>query len=360
MSKASIAVIGAGLIGREHMRFLQASNSADLVAVADANPAAAIVAAEAGVPFYEDYRRLLDEMRPEGVIAAVPNHLHLEAALAAIERGITVLIEKPIAPTIAEARQIEDASVASGIQVLVGHHRRHSPDMVAGRELIASGGLGRVLSANGMLYNRKNDEYFDTDWRTSPGTGGPILINLIHELDCLRYVVGEIDTVTALVSHAGRELAVEDTVSALIRFEGGAIGSFALSDAIPSPWVWDSASGQGPYYPYQPGSCYWVGGTTGSLALPSMEWWHNRPGEDWRHPLLREYVPIDHSGCYDNQIDHFVRMIRDGEPSRCDANEGLKTLAATLAVQRSADEGRPVAVAELLADNASDLVGGSR
>lgn len=352
MSKAKIAVIGTGIIGREHVNFVVDSTSAQLAAIADANPAAASVAAEYGVPFFEDYRQMLDEIEPDGVIAAVPNQLHLEVALAAIERGVPVLIEKPIAATVAEAKQIEAASRAAGVPVLVGHHRRHSPDMVTGRELIRSGGLGKVLAAGGVHYMRKEPGYFEVPWRLQPGVGGPIMINLIHDLDAFRYLIGDIESVSAIAGHEGRELAVEDTAGVVLRFANGAIGTFVLSDAIPSPWVWDIATGQSPSFPYAHGSNYYIGGLEGSLALPGMEHWTHGPGEHWRFPLNRRIVPIDHSGTYPNQLNHFVAMIQEGVPSLCDASEGLATLAAIIAVQRSADEGRTVTVAEVLESEA--------
>ena len=92
-----------------------------------------------------------------------------------------------------------DAQAQSGVAVLVGHHRRHNPINARAREIVQSGRLGRLVSANVMATFLKPDGYFDAAWRKQKG-GGPILINLSHEIDMLRFFMGEIDTVQAISS----------------------------------------------------------------------------------------------------------------------------------------------------------------
>jgi predicted dehydrogenase len=342
-----IAVLGAGLIGAEHIKFIQGLGSTHLVAVCDVSAAAAERVQGIGVPFFTDFERLLEEMRPEAAIIALPNPLHAAAALSCMQRGIPSLVEKPLADTLPAALELVAASDAAGVPVLVGHQRRHSPDIAAARHAVEQGALGTLVAINGIWFMRKHASYFDTPWRRVEG-GGPFLINLIHDIDCFRFLCGEIESVQAMASSRIRGFPVEDTAALLMRFRSGAIGSMVLSDAVPSPWAWDTASGQAPYFPHTPSNCYYLGGTAASLAVPGMELWGHRAGGDWRDPLLQQHLATERSNCYINQLRHLVEIVRRGVKPLCDARDGMLTLAATLAVGVAAKEGRVVEVAELI------------
>lgn len=293
------------MIGREHLRFVRQSQRCELVAIADPSPDAAILANDLGVPDFESHDAMLDTVRPDGVILAVPNDQHKATALACISRGIPALLEKPIADNVASAAEVVRRSQESSVPILIGHHRRHSPDMVTARKLVRDGVLGRPTAANGMWMSRKPPEYFANEWRRHPG-GGPFLINLIHEIDCLRFLFGEISTVHAMTANEVRGFDTEDTGAIAFRFENGALGTFTISDAVPSPWIWDVASGQGAYFPFTYGDCYFLGGTDASLAVPSMRLhWHG-DGDNWQQPTVSKTVPTPRTNCYVNQLDHFI------------------------------------------------------
>src|SRR4029077_20310972 len=166
-------------------------------------------------------------------IVANPNALHRATALAAIARGIPTIVEKPIADTIPDARAIVEAAARANVPVLTGHHRRHNPIMQAARDFVASGALGRIVAVSGTWLHRKPDDYFDVTWRREAG-GGPILINAIHDIDCLRMVVGEIEIVQAAASNGVRGFPVEDTAAAVLTFANGALGTFIVSDSTAS------------------------------------------------------------------------------------------------------------------------------
>ena len=94
----------------------------------------------------------------------------------------------------------------------------------------------------------KPDDYFDAAWRRTPGVGGTFLINLIHEIDLLRFVCGEIVAVSAMASSAVRGLAVEDTGALVFQLDNGALASLVISDTAAGPWCWDLAAGDGPRF----------------------------------------------------------------------------------------------------------------
>jgi predicted dehydrogenase len=348
MSQVRIALMGAGLIGREHVELVAAHPDAVLVALADVSSEAESLAASRDASYFAEYTRMLDEVRPDGAIVALPNQLHLEAGLACVDRGIPTLVEKPIADTVAAARTLVEAAEQSGVPILVGHHRRHSPDIREARAAILRGDLGEIVAVNGLCLIRKHDSYFEADWRRRAG-GGPLLINAIHDIDCLRFLCGEIESVQAIASSAVRGHEVEDTAAVLLRFESGALGTFLLSDAVPSPYFWDTASGQALYFPSRPEDSYVIGGSKATLAVPSLDLWAHPPGGDWRDEIGASRLAIESSRCYANQLGNFIGVIRGEEEPVVTARDATRTLAATLAVEQAAVAGRPVAVAELLA-----------
>lgn len=349
MKRLQIGLAGAGLIGAEHARFITESNACDLAGVADPTARGASIASNAEVPHFPDLESLIGSVAVDAVIVAVPTALHEDVALACIERNLPVLIEKPIADTVAAAARIAHASEAAGVPVLVGHHRRHSPDFQNARRLVSAGKLGDMVAANGMWMARKPDTYFETEWRRQPG-GGPILINLIHEIDCLRFVMGDVLSVQAFIANEARGLAVEDTAAIALRFSSGALATFIVTDAVPSPWFWDAASGQGAYFPYQHGDSYFFGGTAASLALPSMQLRWHAENESWQHPLISTTVPISQTRCYTAQLSHFIEVAKGWTPAICTAREGLNTLATTIATVKAAATGASVNVEDLMAD----------
>src|SRR5450432_4209471 len=251
MSKFRIAVIGAGAFGQRHLGYLQREPMCEVVAIADPMPAAAELATAQGYRYFSDYRAMLDTVRPEGAIIASPNALHASMGLDCAQRGVNILVEKPIAESLAAAQSLAAAAERAGVALLVGHHRRYNPIIEKAREIVRGGGIGRLTAAVALWLIRKPDAYFDVAWRREPG-GGPVLINLIHDIDDLRFICGEIASVQAVTSSAVRGFAVEDTAAITLCFADGAIGTATLSDAVPAPWSWELTSGEAAHHPQRP------------------------------------------------------------------------------------------------------------
>lgn len=342
-----VALVGAGAFGRKHLALLASEPGFAPAGIADPSPEARALAEAHGLPWHADPSALLDAVRPDGAIVVTPNRLHVEHGLLCIGRGVPVLVEKPVAETPEGGEQLAAASERAGVPVLVGHHRRHNPILEAAREIVGSGRLGRVVAANLTWLIRKPDAYFDAAWRREPG-GGPVLINLIHEIDALRFVLGEVAAVRAMAANAVRGFPVEDTAAVLLRFASGALGTVILSDATETPWNWELTSGENPIYPHQPAECGVIAGTRGSLSIPGLDVWHHaeRPGTErgWTAPMLRERVPLAPDDAYRRQLRHFGRVIRREEAPRVPARDATRTLAACLAILDSARTGREVAL----------------
>jgi predicted dehydrogenase len=345
VSPLRLAIAGFGGFGQQHATTARANPDCTLVAIADPAPDAAARAAALGLAAHADPVAMLDAVAPQALIVATPNATHVPVALAAIERGIPVLVEKPIAESLDGARKLVEASAARDVPVLVGHHRRYNPIVEDARAAVASGALGRVVAVHAFFVIRKPDDYFDARWRREPG-GGPLLINAIHDIDNLRYIVGEIDEVEAMTAHAARGFAVEDTAAVLLRFASGALGTLVVSDASPAPWSWELTSGEAQRYPQRPGDCYFIAGTEGSLSLPSSTAWHYAATPSWTEPLAgvrRDVVAADPQP---RQLAHFLRVARRAERPRIDAADAFRTLAVTTAIADSAARRGPVKVAQ--------------
>ena len=188
-----IAVAGAGLIGRRHVEEVDASADAVLAAIVDHGPAGPELAARFGVPVHRSLDDLFATDPPDGVVLATPNQAHVEGGLACVAAGVPVIVEKPIADSVAGATRLVEAGEAAGVPVLTGPHRNNSTVMAAARAIVRSGRLGRIVAVTGTALFHKPDDYFDVGggWRRLPG-GGPVLLNLIHDVNALLSLVGDV------------------------------------------------------------------------------------------------------------------------------------------------------------------------
>lgn len=349
MAPVRIAVIGAGLIGRTHIQVLRSGNpDYTLAAVADPAPAAAEEAKKLGYPIFASIEEMLDKAKPDGAIVAVPNQMHVAVGKACIARNIPIIIEKPIADDVASALDLVEAAEKAGVATMVGHHRRHNPIMRKAAEIIAGGGIGRVVAVNGLWLSHKPEPYFNVTWRKEPG-GGPVLINAIHDIDCLRMLCGDIETVSAATGNAIRKFEVEDTAAAVLQFKSGALGTLLVSDTVSTPFTWEWGSRENPHRPHEPENCFLVAGTQGSLSVPTLQHRWHKPGEEsWDNPLLQIRVPFWPADAYHEQMRNFCGVIRGTEKPVLSGRDGTNTLATTLAITESARRGRPVRVDEML------------
>ena len=349
MSQVRIGVIGAGLIGRKHIEVLRSGQAAyTLAGVADPSPEAQAEAREFGYDCFASIEELLDKAKPDGAIVAVPNQMHVEAGLKCIERGVPIIVEKPVADTVPDALRLIEAAEAAGVATLTGHHRRHNPVMRRAAELIREGAVGKVVAATSVWLAHKPVGYHDLAWRREPG-GGPVLINAIHEIDCLRMLCGDVDTVQAADSGAVRGFEVEDTAAAILRFKSGALGTLLLSDTVSSPWSWETTSGENPLYPKTGLDSIMVGGTRGSLTVPSLDLrWHEAGEESWWNPLQQKREPIIPADPYYEQMQNFAGVIRGTEEPVLSGRDGTKTLATTLAITESAKTGQVVRIDDMM------------
>ncbi|MDR3436580.1 Gfo/Idh/MocA family oxidoreductase [Telmatospirillum sp.] len=347
-----LLVVGAGLIGQVHIRSILGLPEAKLVGIVDDAPHIQKQAAELGVPWGTDLEPMLRACHPDGVIVSVPNQFHFSVGMTLLRHRLPMLMEKPVCDTVSQAREFADAAEQAGVAVLAGHHRRHGPTIQRAKEIIASGRLGRISAVHGFCWVLKPKDYFEGKgaWRAQPG-GGVVLINLIHVIDDLRNLCGEIASVQAAASNAARGFPVEDTIGIILTFRSGAIGTLAVSDAAASPWSWELTSGENKAFPHTAESCYLVAGMEASLSIPRLEIWHHGAERSWWSPIHADRVVAPEADAFTlkshadpmvNEMRHFCDVVRGRAEPLLDARGGARTLEATLAVVEAARSGKAV------------------
>lgn len=347
-----IAVIGAGLIGRKHAKLIAAQNDCSLAGICDLDPNRRPLAERLAVPFYRDLKELLEQENPEGAIISTPNDSHAAVSEVCARQGVHILVEKPIADNLQDASRIIRAAQQAGTRVLVGHHRRHNPLIGSARSIVQGGDLGDLVGISVLWSLLKPIDYYDVKWRCRRPGGGPTFINLIHELDTLRFICGEIRRVFAQCNSKVRQLEVEDSLTISLTFENGVLGCLLGSDTTPSPWSYEATTHENPYYWHSDENCYYFLGTSGSLSFPRMELWsYAKPDRrGWQHPLrksCREVAPADPLQL---QLEHFCQIIRNQEEPLIDGVDGSRSLAVALAVLESMERQIPI-VPQTVADS---------
>ena len=350
MEQTRLAIIGTGRMGVRHAELVHAHPMCSLVGVCDTDPSRKAVADRFGVPFHTSVEALIEARKPAGAIIATPTSHHASVAEMCAERSVHVLIEKPIADTMEGARRIIETTRNCSTRVLVGYHRRHNALILRARELVRGGAVGKLVGVSVLWAALKPEDYFDIDWHRERGVGGPTLINLVHDLDSLRFICGEITEVYAQMRSDVRALDVEDSVSISLCFRDGALGTVLASDACPSPWSYEATTGENPSFFHADESCYHFFGTEGALASPPMELWRYADGaqKGWRHPLERVRIEVAANDPLQAQLEHFRRVVEGDEEPVLDAEGGAKSLAVALAVHESACRRTPVSPSSIL------------
>ncbi len=336
-----IAVVGVGLIGRSHVNSIELSKGSTLASIVDPSDEGRCYAEHIGVNWHPSVEEMFVQSKPDGVILATPNQHHLSGALTCIESHCPTLVEKPLCVTVADAQALVTAANFANIPVLTGHHRRHGDLLKKTKSIIENNELGDIVSFHANCWLSKPDDYFDVPWRSQQG-GGPIFINLIHDINTMLYLMGDVASVQAMQSSSIRNHTVEDTAVILIRFHSGTLATINVSDTISAPWSWELTSGENPAFPMTSQACYLIGGTDASLSLPDLKIWRHRGQSSWTNPIDQTAIPFENNDPLISQIQQFSAVIRGDENPLVSAQDGLNTLRVIEAVKSSARSGETV------------------
>lgn len=329
-------IIGAGDIARKQMApAIRDARKAELVAVhRRTREAAQSFAEEFGArDAFDDADALLANPDIDAVYIATPVYLHAAQTVAAARAGKHVLVEKPMAMSSAECRQMIDACEKHSVKLMVCYYQRFNARHQKMRELAQAGAIGRITTASARMitFNRPSADA----WRHDPAkSGGGALMDLgVHCIDTLRFVLGEVTSVTALVGTLAWDTAVDDTATLLLRFQSGAQGVITASFTTPD---------------VHPDSTHVLGlqGTGGQIWTAPM-FSKDSSGSLRVVTPAGETVHTYHQRTHVTLIEAFGRSIEEGDPVPIPGKEGLRGMEIVEAAYESARTGYIVQLSEI-------------
>jgi predicted dehydrogenase len=324
-----ILVAGFGSIGRRHFRNLFALGERDFVFLRSGR--STLPDDEIAAYSLETELDAALAHRPQAVVVANPTALHLDVAIPAAEAGCHLFLEKPLSHSLESADLLENALSRGGGKAFVGFQFRFHPGLIRIKEILASETLGKPLSVRvhwgEYLPGWHPWEDYRVGYSARKDLGGGVVLTLCHPLDYLRWLFGEVEALWALVAdQGGLGLDVEDTAEIGLRFEGGTLGSVHLdyNQRPPSHHMEVVCS---------EGSIRWVNDTgTVDVFDAGKEAWESFPPPP----------DFERNQMFLAEMAHFLRVAQGQEISSCNLQDGLKSLALTLAVYESARSGRLV------------------
>jgi predicted dehydrogenase len=319
-------------MGRHHVRLYHDLPVSELVALADADAATAeVMARRHGVRHYTDYRELLEKEELQAVSICVPTTLHLEVATKAIDRGLDVLIEKPIAATVKDGQVIVDQAREKGVTCMVGHVERYNPAVVELKRRLDAGELGRIFE---IVARRKGP--FPVRIRDV----GVVVDLAAHDLDIMWYLTGaEVTRVYAETAQRVHE-SQEDMLSGLLRFSDGTVGVLDINWLTPTKIRELSVIGERGMFQvnYLTQDLFFFENAEVHEAWDTLSILRGvAEGRMIRHVVTKK-EPLR------SELEAFLATVRGEKVPIVDGTDGLRALRQARAIVRSGLENRPVAL----------------
>ena len=333
MQKFNVAFLGAGRMGMTHLRNLVSIDGVEVRIVADtladnAERGAIVARAQRST---DDIESAVTASDVDVVMICTPTNTHADLIELAVKSGKAVWCEKPVAPTLEATQRVLATVEASKRPVMIGFMRRFDPGYAAAKRAIDAGEVGTIERFRSLTcdHHLPPVSYIAT-------SGGIFVDMLVHDLDLARFLVGEIEEVTAIgsvmIDKGYADVGDVDTAMALLRFESGALG--VLEASRRTTWAYDIRTE--------------IAGSQAKLVIEGVQ----------KTPLISsanlgsrvdhyEGFPERFDAAYRDEMHYFFNCLRVGKFPSPDVAEALKTLRAALAATRSLKEGRPVKVSEI-------------
>jgi predicted dehydrogenase len=339
-----IGILGAGSISDTHARAAVAIPGVEIAAVYGRNADKARRLAElyGGLPF-DSLERFLDHRPMEVVAIGSPSALHAEQGIAAAERGLHVLVEKPLDITTARADALIEAADRAGVKLGVFFQDRLKPDVVKMKAMIDAGVLGQPVLASGRVKWYRPPEYYGgSRWRgTFALDGGGALINqAIHTIDLLLHVWGPIVSVDARAATQLHAIEVEDTIIALLQFENGSLGVFEASTAVfPGYARRVELTGSNGTFTFEHDQLVGMDLKVPDARYPQEIASTRDPAPaNAASPLVSDATP------HRRILEDFLKAIRTSGTPVCDGTEGRRSVVVVEAIYASARAKEPVTI----------------
>ncbi len=333
-------IIGCGRIAPRHAQSIQQVADAHLVAAADIKPSRAEhFAHEYGCAAHTDYRALLDRADVDIVSVCVPSGLHAQVAIDAMHAGKHVLVEKPIAITLADADRMIATAQATQRTLGVVLQNRYNHPLQALRQAIDAGKLGPLHLGSACVRWYRPQSYYEDGWHgTWAMDGGALMNQSIHHIDALQWLMGPVQSVYAYTATRAHQMEAEDVGVAVVRFANGALATIEGSTVTWPQNLEGSVAVFGAH-----GSVK-IGGT----ALNRIELWKVAGELEQEAELLtsqRVDPPSVYGYSHREVLRDFVQAVRQGREPDTPGAEARKSLALVLAIYESAQSGREVFLA---------------
>jgi UDP-N-acetyl-2-amino-2-deoxyglucuronate dehydrogenase len=349
------ALVGCGKVGATHAAALRTLDESDFVGVCDADfGRAGRFAADGPARPFADVASMLAEARPEVVLLATPHPLHAEAAILAARAGAHVLVEKPLAASLVDADAMLAEAKKSGVTLGVISQRRFYEPVLRMKAAIDAGKIGRPVLGVFQMYSWRDPSYYQSDpWRGRwDAEGGGVLVNQSpHQLDLLRWFLGDIEEVSgnwANLNHP--EVEVDDTAVATIRFKNGGLGSI-ITSLSQKPGLFTKvhvhgSNGASVGVETDRGATF-IAGVSAIAEPPLNDLWTIPGEEDFLSKFQAEdrahFAGIDAATHYHAlQIRDFLQACLEGRPPLVTGEDGREVVALFTAIYRSHREGRPI------------------
>lgn len=363
-SPIKLAIIGVGLIGPRHAQAASKDPNITLVALVDRSPAAAQLATTLNTRHYPSLAALLENSqdKPDAALVSTPNSTHVELSKQLLSAGIHVLCEKPLSVDSASGQSLVAHAAAQHRRLLTGHHRRFNPYVVAAKRILTSttAAVGRVTAVSGLWALYKPPSYFDPpmQWHRSGEAAGPVMINLIHDIDVLHYLLdSRVVRVAAFAAPKRRtEYEAEEGGAILLHFANGVVATFVLSDAVVSPHAFEMGTGENPMISRTGCDVYRFFGTEGTLSVPDLKRSFYAEGveKSWSSQLtevterMEDWLSEEerHKAPFELQMAHLVKVLRGEEEPVCAGEDGLAAVRVAQAVKTALATGEMVDIVQ--------------
>jgi predicted dehydrogenase len=321
--KHVIIGVGAGVLGMH--RSALALDTVELVGASDINkPLGEKNADELGCPFFADYQEMLGTTKPDVAVILAPHPFHATLAVDCLNAGAHVLVEKPMAVQLSEADAMIAAAKSNEKLLAVSFQQRFRAEIGMARALLQAGKLGRLLHVDMSANWFRTTSYFQSaSWRaTWSGEGGGVVMNQgIHDLDVLCYLFGSPKQLTAWTRTHLHDIEVEDTVQAMLEWEGF-LGSFHTSTAEAGRNdTLDIVGTQGTLR-------VTPGGLSGNVFDVPLETFIAESKSAWEQPGMKplEQLLLKGKGDHVSVYEHFHSAILNDEPLLISGQEARKSL----------------------------------
>ncbi|MBD3184299.1 gfo/Idh/MocA family oxidoreductase [Candidatus Poribacteria bacterium] len=339
MNEVRFGIIGCGVIAPTHAAALDKIENARLVAVADIQEDKAKGFADKYEisSYYKEYNELLNNDEVDAVSICTPHYLHSPMAIDAARAGKHVIVEKPMAITMAEADEMIDECKKANVKLGAIFQHRFDPAAQCIKKAIEDGRLGQLVMGGSYTKWYRSNEYYDygRSWRgiLSKGAGGALINQAIHMVDLLRWFMGPVDAMSANISTLTHPIEAEDICVASIKFKNGALGTVEASVST---------------VPNMPEQLH-ISGTKGTVVIEGTKlarWDIEDENLKDMQALCFQDVRFQGKSYYGDshprQIEDFVLAILEDREPYIDGNKGKDALEVVLGIYESAREGKQV------------------